>query len=180
LGDRVRIHAGSVIGSDGFGYVLDQGIHRKVPQIGNVIVHDDVEIGANVTIDRAALGSTIIGKGAKIDNLVQIGHNVVIGEHCILVSQVGVAGSTRLGNYVTLAGQVGVAGHLRIGDHATVAAQAGVMNDIPDGEKWFGSPAQPDRQMKRIYIALQHLPELLQRVGELEKGFKALPGERHD
>jgi len=180
LGDRVRIHAGSVIGSDGFGYVLDQGIHRKVPQIGNVIVHDDVEIGANVTIDRAALGSTIIGKGAKIDNLVQIGHNVVIGEHCILVSQVGVAGSTRLGNYVTLAGQVGVAGHLRIGDHATVAAQAGVMNDIPDGEKWFGSPAQPDRQIKRIYIALQHLPELLQRVGELEKGFKALPGERHD
>jgi UDP-3-O-[3-hydroxymyristoyl] glucosamine N-acyltransferase len=172
LGNRVSVHAGTVIGSDGFGYVFHQGVHRKVPQIGNVVIHDDVEIGANVTIDRGALGSTVIGKGAKIDNLVQIAHNVVVGEHCIIVAQVGIAGSTKLGNYVTMAGQVGVAGHLKIGNQATVAAQAGVMTDIPDGEKWFGSPARPDRQMKRIFIALDRLPELLQRVKALEKRLK--------
>jgi len=172
IGNRVFIHAGSVIGSDGFGYVFDQGTHRKVPQIGNVIIHDDVEIGANVTVDRGALGSTVIGKGTKIDNLVQIAHNVVIGEHSILVAQVGVAGSTKLGSYVTLAGQVGLAGHLKIGNQVTVAAQSGVMNHIPDGEKWLGTPAQSDRQMKRIYIALQRLPELLRRVNELEKRLK--------
>ena len=172
IGDRVFIHAGSVIGADGFGYVADQGVHRKVPQVGNVVIQDDVEIGANVTIDRGALGSTIIGKGSKIDNLVQIGHNVVIGENCIVVSQVGIAGSTKIGNSVTLAGQVGLAGHLKIGNHVTVSAQSGVMNDIPDGEKWLGTPAQRDRQMKRAYIALQRLPELLQRVSELEKRLK--------
>jgi UDP-3-O-[3-hydroxymyristoyl] glucosamine N-acyltransferase len=176
LGNRVSIHAGTVIGADGFGYVIDEGLHRKVQQIGNVIIQDDVEIGANVTIDRAALGSTVIGKGTKIDNLVQIAHNVVVGEHCIIVSQAGIAGSTRLGNHVTLAGQSGVAGHLKLGDHAIVAAQAGVMNNIPEGEKWFGSPAQPDRLMKRIYIALERLPELLQRVSELEKRLKPPEG----
>jgi UDP-3-O-[3-hydroxymyristoyl] glucosamine N-acyltransferase len=169
IGRRVSIHAGTVIGSDGFGYVFDKGAHQKVPQIGNVVVHDDVEIGANVTIDRGALGSTVIGKGSKIDNLVQIAHNVVIGEHCIVVAQVGIAGSTKLGSYVTLAGQVGIAGHLKIGNQVTVAAQSGVMNDIPDGQKWLGAPAQPDREMKRIFIALQRLPELLKRVHELEK-----------
>ncbi len=173
VGHRVRIHAGAVIGSDGFGYVLDQGMHRKVPQIGSVIIHDDVEIGANVTIDRGALGPTTIGKGTKIDNLVQIAHNVTIGEHCLVVSQAGIAGSTRLGNYVTLAGQVGLAGHLKIGSKAVVAAQSGVMHDIPEGEKWFGYPAQPDRQMKRQLIALQQLPELLRRVSELEKRLEA-------
>ena len=169
IGHRVRIHAGTVIGSDGFGYVLDNGVHRKVPQIGNVIIGDDVEIGANVTIDRGALGSTVIGKGTKIDNLVQIAHNVEIGEHCIVISQVGISGSTKLGNYVILAGQVGIAGHLKIGNQVTVAAQSGVMHDIPDGEKWFGTPAQPDRDTKRQLIAIQHLPELLKRVAELEK-----------
>jgi UDP-3-O-[3-hydroxymyristoyl] glucosamine N-acyltransferase len=169
LGHRVIIHAGTAIGSDGFGYVFDSGVHRKVPQIGNVVIHDDVEIGANVTIDRATLGSTVIGKGTKIDNLVQIAHNVVIGENSILISQVGVAGSTKLGNYVTLAGQVGIAGHLNIGDHVTIAAQSGVMNDIPDSEKWFGSPALPAQDMKRIYLAWRRLPELLQRVAALEK-----------
>ena len=155
LGHRVRIHAGTVIGSDGFGYVQDGGIHRKVPQIGNVIIRDDVEIGANVTVDRGALGPTVIGKGTKIDNLVQIAHNVNIGEHCIVVSQVGISGSTRLGDYVVIAGQAGLAGHLKIGNRVTVAAQSGVMNSIPDGEKWFGYPAQPDRQMKRQIIAAQ-------------------------
>src|SRR5436190_1183861 len=169
IGNRVRIHSGAVIGSDGFGYVQDAGIHRKVPQIGNVIIRDDAEIGANVTIDRGALGPTIIGKGSKIDNLVQIGHNVNIGEHCLVVSQSGIAGSTKLGNYVILGGQVGLAGHLKIGNRVTIAAQSGVMHSIPDGEQWFGYPAQPDRQTKRQIIALQHLPELLKRVGELEK-----------
>ncbi len=173
LGHRVRIHAGTVIGSDGFGYVQDGGVHRKVPQIGNVIIRDDVEIGANVTVDRGALGPTVIGKGSKVDNLVQIAHNVNIGEHCIVVSQTGISGSTRLGDYVVLAGQVGLAGHLRIGNRATVAAQSGVMSSIPDGEKWFGYPAQPDRQMKRQMIAVQQLPGLLRRVAELEKQLAA-------
>lgn len=169
IGQRVRIHANTVIGSDGFGYVQDGGIHRKVPQIGNVLIGDDVEIGAGVTIDRGALGSTVIGKGTKIDNLVQIAHNVEIGEHCIVIAQAGISGSTKLGKYVILAGQVGIAGHLKIGNQVTVAAQSGVMHNIPDGEKWLGAPAQPDKQTKRQMIAIQHLPELLRRVAELEK-----------
>ena len=169
IGSRVRIHSGTVIGADGFGYVLDGGTHRKVPQIGNVIIRDDVEIGANVTIDRGALGPTIIGKGTKIDNLVQIAHNVTLGEHCLIVSQAGIAGSTKLGSYVILGGQVGVAGHLKIGDRVSIAAQSGVMSNIPDGEKWLFTPAQPDRVAKRQIIALQQLPELLRRVAELEK-----------
>jgi len=169
IGHRVRIHAGTVIGSDGFGYVLDGGFHRKVPQIGNVVIGDEVEIGANVTIDRGALGSTVIGKGTKIDNLVQIAHNVEIGEHCIVIAQAGISGSTKLGKYVILAGQVGLAGHLKIGNQVTVAAQSGVMHDIPDGEKWFGYPAQLDKDMKRQIIAQRKLPELLKRVAELER-----------
>ncbi len=169
IGRRVRIHAGAVLGADGFGYVFDSGVHRKVPQVGQVLVQDDVEIGANVTIDRGALGPTIIGKGTKIDNLVQIAHNVSIGEHCLVVAQVGVAGSTKIGHYTTLAGQAGITGHLKIGNKVIIAAQSGVMHDVPDGGKWMGSPAQPDRQAKRQLIALQRLPELLRRVGELEK-----------
>jgi len=173
IGQRVRVHAGAVLGSDGFGYVFDQGIHRKVLQIGNLIIQDDVEIGANTAIDRAALGSTVIAKGTKIDNLVQIGHNCVVGEHCIVCGQVGLAGSTKMGNYVTLAGQVGVSGHLTIGHQATIGAQSGLIHDVRDGEKWFGYPAQPDRQYKRQLIALHKLPELLRRVSELEKALKA-------
>ena len=169
VGNRVRIHASSVIGADGYGYVLDKGAHRKVPQIGNVILGDDVEIGANTTIDRGALGPTIIGKGTKIDNLVMIAHNVEIGEHCLIVGQVGIAGSTKLGNYVVLAGQVGLAGHLKIGNQVTVAAQAGVMHNIPDGGKWLGAPAQPDKEMKRQFIALKQLPDWLRRIAALEK-----------
>ena len=163
LGQRVRIHAGTVIGADGFGYVPDGEVHRKVPQVGNVILGDDVEIGANVTIDRGALGPTTIGKGTNIENLVQI------GEHCLVVSQVGVAGSSKLGNYVILAGQAGVGGHLSIGNKAIVAAQSGVMHNIPDGQTWLGSPAQPDKQTKRQMIAVQHLPELLRRVTKIER-----------
>ena len=169
VGKRVRLHAGCVIGSDGFGYVFDSGVHQKVLQVGHVIIGDDVEIGANSTVDRGAIGATVIGKGTKIDNLVQFGHNVQFGEHGIVVSQTGIAGSTKLGNYVVLGGQVGLAGHLKIGNQVTIAAQSGVMHDIPDGEKWLGSPAQPDRSTKRQWLALQQLPELLRRVKELEK-----------
>jgi UDP-3-O-[3-hydroxymyristoyl] glucosamine N-acyltransferase len=169
IGNRVRIHAGAVIGADGFGYVADDGVQRKVPQIGNVIIQDDVELGANVTVDRGALGPTIIGRGSKIDNLVQIGHNVTLGEHCIIVAQAGIAGSTKAGNHRVLGGQSGVAGHLKIGDDVTIGAQSGVMHDIPDGEKWFGYPAQPDRKTKREMIAIQQLPELIRRFNELEK-----------
>jgi UDP-3-O-[3-hydroxymyristoyl] glucosamine N-acyltransferase len=179
LGRRVRIHAGTVIGSDGFGYVFDQGAHRKVPQIGNVIIGDDVEIGAGVTVDRGALGPTTIGKGTKIDNLVQVAHNVTIGDHCLLVAQAGIAGSTRMGNYVILGGQVGVAGHLNLGDRVTVAAQSGVMHNIPAGEKVMSSPAIPDRQAKRQIIAIQQLPALIRRIRELEKklGVTARPDD---
>jgi UDP-3-O-[3-hydroxymyristoyl] glucosamine N-acyltransferase len=169
IGSRVRIHGNSVIGADGFGYVQDGGIHRKVPQVGNVVIGDDVEIGAGVTIDRGALGSTTIGKGTKIDNHVHIAHNVAIGEHCLMCAQVGIAGSAKVGNYVVMGGQVGIASHLKIGDRVTIASKAGVMHDIPDGEKWLGAPAQPDREMKRQFIAVQRLPELLKRVLELEK-----------
>jgi UDP-3-O-[3-hydroxymyristoyl] glucosamine N-acyltransferase len=180
IGQRARIHAGTVIGSDGFGYVQDGGIHLKVPQIGKVIIGDDVEIGANVTIDRGALGPTVIGKGTKIDNLVQIAHNVEIGEGSLVISQVGIAGSTKFGKYVILAGQAGFAGHLKIGDRVTVSAQSGVMHNIPDGETWLGTPAQPDKQVKRQMIAIQRLPELLKRVAELEKqaGKKSEPGNK--
>lgn len=164
IGKRVRIHAGAVIGSDGYGYVLDQGFHRKIPQIGNVIIEDDVEIGANTTIDCGALGSTRIGKGTKIDNLVQIGHNVQIGEHSIVIAQTGIAGSSKVGNYVILAGQTGIAGHISIGDKAVVAAQSGVMHSIPPGEKWMGSPAQPDKMAKRQLISIQQLPDFLRRI----------------
>ncbi len=169
IGDRVRIHANSAIGSDGFGYVQDGLVHRKVPQIGNVVIGEDVEIGAGVTIDRGTMGSTAIGKGTKIDNLVQIGHNVQVGEGCLLVAQVGIAGSSKLGNYVVLAGQVGVAGHLKIGNQVIVGAKSGVMHNIPDGETWLWIPAQPIREVKRQVVALQKLPELLKRVAELEK-----------
>lgn len=171
IGHRVRIHAGTVIGSDGYGYVLDGGFHRKVPQIGNVVIGDDVEIGANVTIDRGALGPTVIGKGTKIDNLVQIAHNVEIGEHCLVIAQVGIAGSSKLGNYVVLAGQVGVGGHLKIGNQVTVGAKAGVMTDIPDKSTWLGAPAQPDKDFKRQVIALRRLPDLLKRLAEFERKF---------
>lgn len=169
IGKRVRIHAGTTIGSDGYGYVLDGGFHRKVPQIGSVIIGDDVEIGANVTVDRGALGATVIGRGTKIDNLVQVAHNVQIGEHCLLIAQVGIAGSTRLGNYVVLAGQAGIGGHLKIGHQATIGAQSGVMNDVPDKATWLGAPAQPDKQFKRQVIALHRLPELLRRLAEFER-----------
>ncbi len=160
LEDRVVLHSGVVIGADGFGYILMDGIQQKIPQIGNVMIHSDVEIGANSSVDRATFGSTIIGEGTKIDNLVQIGHNCIIGKHSILCAQVGLAGSTRIGDYVYLAGQVGVAGHLSIGDRAMVGAQSGVTNNIEPGAKYFGSPAREVGITKRIMAAEKYLPEM--------------------
>lgn len=182
VGRRVRIHSGTVIGSDGFGYVFDNGVHRKIPQVGWVEIGDDVEIGANVTIDRGALGPTVIGAGTKIDNLVQIAHNVRVGEHCLIVAQVGIAGSTRIGDYTTLAGQVGIAGHLSIGSRVIVGAQSGVHQDIPDGQHVLGSPAVPDKQAKRQMIAIQRLPELLRRVSRIEQqlGLGGAVPRQHD
>jgi UDP-3-O-[3-hydroxymyristoyl] glucosamine N-acyltransferase len=174
LGQRVIIHASTVIGSDGFGYVLDEGRHRKMLQLGNVVIHDDVEIGANAAIDRGTLGSTVIGEGTKIDNLVHVAHNVVIGRHCLIMGQVGFAGSTRLGDYVVVASQSGIADHLKLGNQAVVGAKSGVMRDVPDGGRVLGIPAAPDRQAKRQIIAMQHLPELLQRVRQLEKQVQEL------
>jgi UDP-3-O-[3-hydroxymyristoyl] glucosamine N-acyltransferase len=169
VGHRVTIHAGTVLGSDGFGYVLDQGRHRKLLQLGNVVIHDDVEIGANVAIDRGALGPTVIGQGTKIDNLVHVAHNVVMGRHCLILGQVGLAGSTTLGDYVVVASQSGIADHLKIGNQTVVGAKSGVMRDVSDGGRVLGIPAAPERQTKRQLIALQQLPELLRRTRELEK-----------
>ena len=169
IGHRVCIHAGTVIGSDGYGYVFDEGQHRKSLQVGNVIIHDDVEIGANTAIDRGALGATVIGQGTKIDNLVHIAHNVVLGRHCLVMGQVGFAGSTQLGDYCVIASQSGIAGHLKLGHQATVGAKSGVMRDIPDKGTVLGIPAAPDKQAKRQMIALQQLPELIRRTRELEK-----------
>jgi len=169
IGKRVRIHSSSVIGADGFGYVFDSGFHRKVPQIGHVVIGDDVEIGANSCVDRGALGATVIGRGTKIDNLVQVAHNVQTGEHCLLISQVGISGSTQLGNYVVIAGQAGLAGHLKIGNQVTIGAAAGVMTDVPDGSKYLGAPAGPDREFKRQIIAIQRLPDLIKKIAAWEK-----------
>jgi len=166
IGNRVAIHAGSVIGSDGFGYVQDGAERLKIPQIGNVIIEDDVEIGANVTIDRATMDSTLIRRWTKIDNLVQIAHNVTLGQNCIIVSQAGVAGSVEIGDNVTLAGQAGIADHLKIGANSVVAAQSGVSENLPAGSIVFGTPAQPVMQTKRQIIALRKLPELLRKLGK--------------
>jgi len=154
--------------------VLDEGLHRKILQVGNVIIHDDVEIGANAAIDRGALGSTVIGQGTKIDNLVHIAHNVVVGRNCIIMGQVGFAGSTHLGDYCVVASQSGIAGHLKLGNQATVGAKSGVMRDVPDRGTVLGIPAAPDKQAKRQMIAVQHLPEIIRRMRELEKQVEQL------
>ena len=174
VGNRVTIHAGTVIGSDGYGYVFDQGRHLKMPHVGHVIIHDDVEIGANTAIDRGALGPTVIGQGTKIDNLVHIAHNVTIGRHNLIMGQCGFAGSSQLGDYCVIASQSGVADHLNLGPQATVGAKSGVMRDIPPQGRVLGIPAQPDKQMKRQFIAMQQLPELIRRLRAIERELEEL------
>lgn len=169
IGARSIAHSGARVGVDGFGYVPVDGVARKVPQVGDCVVGADVEIGANTTIDRGSIGSTEIGDHVKIDNLVHIGHNVRIGAGSIIVAQVGISGSTRIGRGVTLAGQAGLAGHIEIGDGATIAGQAGVFGDVPAGETWSGYPARPHREALRTQAGLARLPELKQRVRDLER-----------
>lgn len=171
IGARVILHPGCVIGADGFGFLTDKktGRHTKIPQIGNVVIEDGVEVGANTTIDRGAVGSTLVKNGAQIDNLVQLGHNVRIGRDAVLVSQTGVAGSTVVGNNVILAGQAGIAGHLKIGDGAVVTAQTGVMSDVPPKTVLFGSPGRPHREAFKLQALYGRLPELFEKVKELEK-----------
>jgi UDP-3-O-[3-hydroxymyristoyl] glucosamine N-acyltransferase len=178
VGDRVIIHSGTVIGSDGFGFVRDGDVYRKLPQVGNVVIEEDVELGANVTIDRATTGTTRIGAGSKIDNLVQIAHNVQIGRNCILVSQVGISGSTSVGDHAVLAGQVGVVGHIEIGAGAMVGAQSGVSKSVKAGERVFGYPARPVVQTKRIEAGLRQLPELIHTVRELRRRVEELEGKK--
>lgn len=162
LGDRVIVHPGSVIGSDGYGYWTDPktGQHSKVAQVGNVVVEDDVELGACVTLDRATTGETRIGAGTKIDNLVQVGHNCTTGRNCLIIAQAGVAGSTKLGHQVVLAGQAGLAGHLSVGDGAVISAQTGVMSDVPAKAVMFGSPARPHREAMKLQAIMSKLPEI--------------------
>jgi UDP-3-O-[3-hydroxymyristoyl] glucosamine N-acyltransferase len=174
IGNRVIIHSGTVIGSDGFGFENIEGKHQKIPQIGRVEIGDDVEIGANVTIDRARFDKTIIGKGTKIDNLVQIAHNVVIGENSIIVAQVGISGSTTVGRNVTLAGQVGLVGHINIGDNCVVMAQSGVTKSIPANTMVWGSPAKPHNFAKRINACIHNLPKLQETVSQLKKKIEEL------
>ncbi|MBV9080714.1 MAG: UDP-3-O-(3-hydroxymyristoyl)glucosamine N-acyltransferase [Elusimicrobia bacterium] len=168
IGRACIIHAGAVLGSDGFGFYFANGGHRKIPQVGSVIIEDEVEIGSCTTIDRATTGSTVIGRGSKIDNLVQIGHNVEIGPLCILVSQVGIAGSSKLGAGVVLAGQVGVADHVKIADGTKVGAQSGLNRDTERGDELFGSPAQPIADTLRQISLLRRLPELFKDVKKLK------------
>jgi UDP-3-O-[3-hydroxymyristoyl] glucosamine N-acyltransferase len=174
LGDRVILHAGSVIGADGFGYATSAGVHHKIPQIGNVVLEEDVEVGANSTVDRAALGSTRVGKGTKIDNQVALGHNVQTGPGCLIVAQAGVAGSTTLGHHVVLGGQVGVAGHLEIGDQVMAAAQCGILGSIEANQVLMGSPSMPISHARRVYAIFRELPDWMSRVRQLEKQIEKL------
>jgi UDP-3-O-[3-hydroxymyristoyl] glucosamine N-acyltransferase len=177
LGNRVAIHSGTVVGEDGLGYAPVGQKWEKIPHAGHVEIGDDVEIGANCSIDRATLGKTVIAKGTKFSNLIAIGHGSKIGENCMLVAQVGVAGSVTVGNHVTMAGQVGVVGHVSIGDNATLAAKAGVANDVPAGETVLGAPAVPISQKKREFASITKLPEMRQKLRKLEATVEALQRE---
>jgi UDP-3-O-[3-hydroxymyristoyl] glucosamine N-acyltransferase len=169
LGHRVQLQPGVVVGGDGFGYEFVGGRHERVPQIGTVVIGDDVEIGANSTVDRARFGETVVGEGTKIDNLVQVGHNAVIGKHCLVCGQVGIAGSSTLEDYVVLGGQVGLAGHLTVGQGAKVGAQSGVAKDVPAGASVFGTPSIPILLEQRFTVLRRRIPELFKRVDALEE-----------
>ncbi len=169
LGDRVILQPGCVIGSDGYGYEFSEGRHVKIDQVGIVEIGDDVEVGANTTIDRARFGKTLVGEGTKIDNLVQIGHNVVIGKHCLIVSLTGISGSAKLGDYVTVAGQVGISGHITIGDKATLAARTGVTTHLAGDIVYSGRPAKPFREDMKLRANLRRLPILAKRVKAIEE-----------
>ncbi len=170
IGARVILHGGVVLGADGFGYTADAlGVRTKIPQNGTVVLGDDVEIGANSCVDRARFGRTLIGNGVKIDNLVQIAHNCVIGDHAVIVAQAGIAGSVAVGARATLAGQVGVAGHLTIGEGATIGAQAGVTKDVPPGAFYLGGPAEPAAEFAKTHALVRRLGEYRQRLADLEK-----------
>ena len=174
LGDRVTLHSGCVIGQDGFGYATHAGAHHKIPQTGNAVLEDDVEMGAGCTIDRAALGSTVIGAGTKFSDLIAIGHGAKLGKHNLMVAQSGIAGSTVTGDYVVMGGQVAVAGHLKIGNMVQIAATSGVMTDIPDGAKYGGTPAMPLNDAKRVHLHSTRLPDLVARIKKLERKLAAL------
>jgi UDP-3-O-[3-hydroxymyristoyl] glucosamine N-acyltransferase len=184
LGQRVTVHSGTVIGSDGFGFVPGREGHQKIPQLGTVVIEDDVEIGANCAIDRGALGETRVGRGVKMDNLVHLAHNVTVGEHSLLVAQVGVAGSTKLGKGVALGGQAGLVGHIELGDGVQVGAKSGVNHSVPAGRTVSGYPARPQQEWVRIMGHLPKLPEIYQRLKELEKQLLELaakfPEERQE
>jgi len=167
LGNRVIAHAGVRIGSDGYGYVFSKGAHQKIPHVGRCIIEDDVEIGANTTIDRGSIDDTVIGAGTKIDNLVQVGHNCTVGKLCLIMSQVGLSGSTRIGNGVVIAGQAATKGHMEIGDRAQIAGQSGVFGDVPAGETWSGYPARPHRESLRTTAALWKLTGMIKRIERL-------------
>jgi UDP-3-O-[3-hydroxymyristoyl] glucosamine N-acyltransferase len=169
LGDRVIVHAGATLGVDGFGFATEAGVHHKIPQIGNLVIEDDVEIGANSSIERGALESTVIGRGTKIDNAVVIGHGTRVGEHCLFVAQVGIAGSVTIGHHVVLGGQTGVAGHLTIGDGVMVGAKSGVSGDIPAKSMMLGSPVMEIRKYRRSAALFKNFPELLERIKRLER-----------
>jgi UDP-3-O-[3-hydroxymyristoyl] glucosamine N-acyltransferase len=175
IGDHCLIHSGVVIGADGFGFTMsDRGNYEKMAQVGNVVIGDDVEIGSNTTIDRATMGSTLIGRGVKLDNLIQIGHNVEIGEDTVVVAQTGIAGSTRIGARCLIGGQVGIAGHLVIGNDVKIAAQSGIGGNLPDGATVQGSPAFAIRDYKRSFVHFRNLPAIKQHIDALEKELASL------
>ncbi|HEV2293731.1 MAG TPA: UDP-3-O-(3-hydroxymyristoyl)glucosamine N-acyltransferase [Tepidisphaeraceae bacterium] len=169
IGDGVILHAGAVVGADGYGFATHDGVHHKIAQAGNVIIEDNVEVGANTCIDRPAIGSTVIGRGTKIDDLVMIGHGVRIGAGSLVVAQVGIAGNVVIGPGATIAGQAGIAGNLSLGERVTVAAKSGVISDIPDRAAVMGMPAMPASHGRRVYTVFTQLPELLERVKHLEQ-----------
>jgi UDP-3-O-[3-hydroxymyristoyl] glucosamine N-acyltransferase len=174
IGNRVIVNANSAIGEDGFGYASHNGLHHKIPQIGCVIIEDDVEIGTCCAIERGTLGDTVIGQGCKLGDLVTIGHGTRIGPHCLLVAQVGIAGSTTLGHHCIVGGQVGIVGHINVGNNVTIAAQAGVINDVPDGQTILGAPAIEVSQGKRAYGMIQYLPEIRQNIRTIQAQIERL------